>query len=102
MIMIGQILVAQRQGKHPLADQRRQTVLDLVRRPMVDEAGREPLHQPDRPIRRTQEQRSGIRGDGPAIESGHHGTARDPCKLEAIRATLRRHRGTPPLEPKTL
>ena len=101
-VVVEQILVAQRQGKHSLANQRRQAVLDPVRRPVVDEAGGEPTDQADRPVRGAQEQRPGVRRDRPAAEPGHHRPARDGCKLHPIHATLCRHRGIPLLEPKAL
>ena len=101
-VVVDQVLVTQRQGEHALADQGGQAVLDLIRRAVIDETGREPPDQADRPIGGAQEQRAGVGGDRPAIESGHHGTALDACKVEPIRATVCRHRGTPLLGPKAL
>ena len=101
-VVVDQVLVTQRQGEHALADQGGQAVLDLIRRAVIDETGREPPDQADRPIGGAQEQRAGVGGDRPAIESGHHGTALDACKVEPIRATVCRHRGTPLLAPKAL
>jgi DNA-binding PadR family transcriptional regulator len=53
----------------------------------------EPLDQPDRPIRRPEQQRPGVRGDRPAIEIGNHPPPIDSCKTHPFRATLCRHRG---------
>jgi hypothetical protein len=101
-VVIDQVLVAQGQREHPLADQGRHAVLDLLGGAMVDEAAGEPTQQPDRPIGGAQKERPGIRGDRSAVEPGHHPTAFDACKLEPIRATFCRHRGTPLLAPKAL
>ena len=101
-VVVDQILVTQRQREHALADQGGHAVLDLIRRAVIDETGREPPDQADRPIGGAQEQRAGVGGNHPAIKSGHHRTALDACKLEPIRATVCRHRGTPLLGPKTL
>lgn len=102
-IVVDQVLVAQRQGEHPLADQPRQGVLDLVRRAMVDEAGREPPHQADRPVGGAQEQRPRVRGDGAAVKPDHHhSTGFDAFKLEPIRVTVRLRWGDPPRRLKML
>ena len=101
-VVVEQILVAQRQSEHALAHQGGQAVLDLRGRAVIDEAGGEPPDQPDRPVGGAQKQRPGVGGDRPAIKSRHHGAAFDRCKLEPIRATVRRHRGAPLLEPKAL
>ena len=102
LVVVDQVLIAQRQGEHTLAGQGRHAVLDLVRRATIDEAGREPPHQPDRPVGGAQQQRAGIRGDGATVEPRHHRPAFNGCKLEAIRATLCRHWGVPPKRLKML
>jgi hypothetical protein len=43
LVVVDQVLVAQRQAEHPLPDQRRDAVLDQRRRPRIAEAGREPV-----------------------------------------------------------
>jgi hypothetical protein len=48
--MIVEVLITQRDGKHPLADQRLDLMLDQLGAPAVMEAGGEALHQADRPI----------------------------------------------------
>jgi hypothetical protein len=51
-----------------------------IRLPLIVEATRKSLHHPDRPIRRTQQKRSGIRGDRAAIEGRDHFSAFNGCK----------------------
>jgi hypothetical protein len=51
---------AERDAEHPLRDHGLDAVLDLPLGAAVIEAGGEPLHQTDRPIRCPEEQRSGI------------------------------------------
>ena len=68
LIVVDQILVAQRQAEHALADQGGEAVLDLVRRAVIGEAGGEPPDQADRPVGGAQQQRPGVRGDGAAVE----------------------------------
>ena len=65
-VVIVEILIAERDPEHPLADQRHHLMLDQLRAPLVVKARGEPIHHPDRPIRRAQQQRPGIRGDRPA------------------------------------
>jgi hypothetical protein len=93
LIVVVQVFVAQRQPEHALADQRLDPVLDVRRRALVGEAAGKARHQPDRPVRRAQQQGTGIRRDHPAVERRHHRTPVDACKAELIRVTLRLHRG---------
>jgi hypothetical protein len=60
-----QVFVAEPDAQHPLADQCRDD--DAVAGATIDKASGEPLDQPDRPIRRTEQQSSRILGDRPAI-----------------------------------
>ena len=92
LVMIDQILVAERDPEHPLADQRRHLMHHPLRRAAVREAGGEAIHKPDRPVRRPQEQRPGIRGDRPAAEIRHQLATIEPCKQHRFCATLRLHR----------
>lgn len=91
--MIDQVFVAERDAQHPLADQGRNVMHDPVAGTTIDKASGEPLGQPDRPIRRPEQQSPRIRGDRPASEIGHHPPPIDRCKTHPFRATLRRHRG---------
>jgi len=61
LIVIDQVLIAQRQSKDALADQRLDLVLDQLLAARVAEAGREPIDETDRPIGRAEQQRPGVR-----------------------------------------
>jgi hypothetical protein len=95
LVVIDQIFIAQRQREDPLPDQRHHFVLDQLRRAAVRKTSGKPLDQPDRPIRRPQQQRTRIRGDLAAVKPGHHRAPLDACKTEQIRATLCLHRVSP-------
>ena len=95
LVVIDQIFIAQRQRKDPLPDQGSDGVLDQFRRAAVGKTRGKPIDQPDRPVRRPQQQGSGIRGDLAAVKPGHHRTPLDACKTEQIRATLCLHRVSP-------
>jgi hypothetical protein len=102
LVVVDQVLVAERDAEHPLADQGRRLVLDALRRPRVAEAGSEATDQADRPVRGPEQQRPGVGGDRPAVEAGHHTPGLDRCELEQRRVTLRRHRGPPLRRVKSL
>jgi hypothetical protein len=93
VVVVDQVLVAERDAEHPLPEERRQ----LMRHPpgiaAVAEAGGEALHQPDRPIGGAEQQRAGIGADRSAVEISHQIAAIEPCKQHRFRATLRLHRG---------
>ena len=95
LVVIDQVFVAQRHPKHPLPDQCYHFVLDQLRRAAVRETLGKPLNQANRPIRRSQQQGTRIRGHPAAVKSGHHRTPFDGCKSKQIRATLCMHRGFP-------
>jgi hypothetical protein len=97
LVMIVEILVAERQREHPLADKRCHAVLDQLRPAPVLKARGEPLDEPDRPICRAEQQRAGIRRDGTAVERRHDRATLNACEFQRFRATLRRHRGRPSL-----
>jgi len=50
LIVVDQILVAQRDPEYPLTDQARHRVLDQIGRAVIGEAPGKPRHQPDRPV----------------------------------------------------
>jgi hypothetical protein len=95
LVVVVEILVAERDSKHPLPHQRHQLVLDPLRTPHVVEARRKPIRQPDRAIGRSKKQRTGIRRDRATVERRHNFTSLDGCKSEQVCATLCRHRGAP-------
>ena len=102
LIVVDQVLVAERDAEHPLRHHRRDRVLDLRLGAVVDETGREPPDQTDRPIGRAEQQPAGVRGVVPAIERGHHLAALDHFITEQVAATLCRHRGAPLRQLKSL
>ena len=95
VIMVDQVFVAERDAEHPLRHHRLDRVLDLRLGATIDEAGREPPDQTDRPIGRAEQQPAGVRGDLATVERGHHLAALDHFITEQIAATLCRHRGAP-------
>ena len=95
LIVVDEILVAERDAEHPLRDHGLDGVLDLRRGATVGEARREPTHHMDHPIGRAEQERTGVRGDLAAVERGHHSAPLDHFKPEQVAATLCRHRGAP-------
>ena len=61
LVVVVQVLVAQRDPEHPLAHQRRDLMLDQILDAAVVKARGKPIHQLERTIRRPQKQRAGIR-----------------------------------------
>jgi hypothetical protein len=92
LVVIHQVFVAQRQRKDPLPDQGSDGVLDQLRRAAVGKTRGKPIDQPDCPVRRPQQQGSGIRGHLAAVKSRNHRAPFDACKSKQIRATLCLHR----------
>jgi hypothetical protein len=92
--MIDQIFIAKHNSKHALSDQRPDLMLDQIRRAAVGETVSKPIDEPDRPVRRPQQQGSAIRGHPAAVKSGYHRAPLDACKSKQIRATLRLHRAS--------
>ncbi len=91
--MVVQILVAQRDAEHPLADQGADVMNDAPCRPAIREAGGEPVDQVDRLVGRAQQQRSGVRRDRATAKIRHHSAAIEACEKHGLRVTLCRHRG---------
>ena len=82
LVVVDQVLIAQRQSEHALADQRLDLVLDQLLAARVAEAGREAIDETDRPIGRAKQQRAGVRSDASAVESRHHRTAFDGLQIQ--------------------
>jgi hypothetical protein len=95
LVMVEEILVAERDPEDALADQHRERVFDPLGGAAILKARGKTLDEADRPISCAEQQRAGIRGDRAAVERGDHGAAFDRCKSKLIRATLCRHRGDP-------
>ena len=102
LIVVVEVLVAERQAEHPLPHHGLDAVLDMLGRTLIPEAGGKARHDIDRPIGRAEQQAAGIGGDQTAVERRHHGAALDACKTEQIRATLCLHRGILLSRPKSL
>jgi hypothetical protein len=102
LIVIDQILVAERQPEHPLAHEGCHRMLDQLRGAVILKAGGKALHEMDGAIRLAKQQRPGLRGDRPAVKRGHHGAAIHGCKSKQVWATLCRHRGGPLMKSKVL
>jgi hypothetical protein len=95
VVRVDEVLVAERDAEHALADQRRHIGGDPPRRPAVAEAGGEAIHQTDSPVGGAEQQRACVRRDRAAAEIRHHVAPIDPCKGQRLQATLCRHRGLP-------
>ena len=95
LVMVDEVLIAERDPEDALADEGRQLMLDQVGVAGILKAGGEALDQAEGAICRPEQQRPGIGGDRPACERGHHRAPLDRCKQERIRVTLCRHRGAP-------
>ena len=102
IVMIHQILVAQRDAEHTLADHRRHRMIDTRLAPRVREAAGEPVHQTDRPVGGAEQQRPRLRGNRAAVKTGNHLAPFDAGKTEQVRGTLCPHRGTPLLSNNSL
>jgi hypothetical protein len=79
-VVVVEVLIAERDAEHPLADQGHHLMLDQVLATYIVKARRKPLRHPDRPIGRSQQQRPGLRRDGAAVERRHHLAAFHGCK----------------------
>jgi hypothetical protein len=77
-------------------------MFDQLRSPLVVEARRKPADHSDRPIRRSQKQRTRIRRHRAAIKRRFHSAAFNASKIKPFRATLCRHRGVPRIVRKSL
>jgi len=102
LVVVVEILVAERQPEDPLADQRLDRMLDRLRYPRIAEASGELPDDPGRPARLPKQQCAGIGADHAAVEFAHHFATVDGSKLERILDTLCRHRGSPSHQFKSL
>jgi len=100
--MVIEVLIAERDPEHPLAQQGHHLMLDQMLTPLVVKAGSKLLRQLERMIRRPQKQCSGIRGDRAAVECCHHVASFNGCKSKQICDTFCRHRGALRIARKSL
>ena len=70
-------------------------MLNMRLRSSIDKAGCQPIHHPDRPVRRAQQQTARVRRDRATIKRRHHRASFDGFKSKNIRDTLCLHRGSP-------
>ena len=70
--VVDEVLVAQRDPEDPLAHKAGNVVHHTSGRASVGEAGSEAVHQPDRPVRGTQQQGTRVRGHHAADEIGRN------------------------------
>ena len=92
LVVVVDVLVAERDADDPLPDQGGQSVHHLVLLAAVSKARRDPLDHAERTIRVPQQQRTAIRGHGAGIERRHHPAPSEPFKLELFSVTLCAHR----------
>ena len=95
LVVVVEVLVAQRQAEDALPDQRLHFMLDVARVAPVAEARREPPHQRQALVHLSQQQRPGVRRDLAARKIRHHRPPFHLFKLEQLRRTLCWHRGAP-------
>jgi hypothetical protein len=62
LVVLVEILVAQRDPEHPLTDQGRDLMFDVLRTPLVVKAQRKPVHYTDRSIGRAEQERLCVGG----------------------------------------
>jgi hypothetical protein len=94
-VVVIDILVAECDPEHPLADQRLDLMLDQLWTPLIVKARRKPIHHSDRPIRRSQKQTSRVRRHQPSIKRRFHSAVFNGSKIKQFCATLCLHRGSP-------
>ena len=95
LVVVDQILVAQRKPKHPLTHHARHRVLHQISGTVIGKTIGKALDQSDLPIGGAEQQRSGLRSHPPAVKPRHHLVPFDGCKAKQIRATLCPHRDPP-------
>ena len=95
LVVVDQVLVAQRNPEHPLTHQARHLVDHQVGRSVIGKAAGKALDHSDLPIGGAEQHRPGLRGHHAAVERGHHLPPFDGCKAKQIRATLCLHRDFP-------
>jgi hypothetical protein len=95
LVVVVEVLIAQRNANHPLHHQRLDRMLGVGRIAAVLEAGRQAAGQPQHPICGPQQQGTGIAGDGATIKGRNNRAAFSRCKRKQVRVTLCRHRGLP-------
>jgi hypothetical protein len=102
LVVIDQILVAQRNRQNPLTDQARHRVFNQIGRTVIGKTAGKALDQPELPIGGAEQHRPGLRCHRAAVKRRHHRASLDRCKTKQVRATLCPHRASPCLRDKPL
>ena len=92
IIVVADILVAERNADDPLADQARQIVDHEFRRAVINETGGSSLDQSEGPISMPKQSRTSIRRQGAALEIGDDAATANTFKFELLSPTVCRHR----------
>ena len=80
LVVIVQVLVAERDAEHALPDQRGDRMLDEPRVPRVLEASGKPADQIEPSVGGAEQQPAGVGRQRAAVELGHHRASFDPSK----------------------
>ena len=82
LVVVDQILIAQRNPEHPLTHQARHFVYDQVSRTVIGEAAGKALDHSDLLIGGAEQHRPGLRGHRPTVERCHHRPPFNACKAK--------------------
>jgi hypothetical protein len=93
LVVVVEVLITQRNADNPLHHQRLHRMLDIGRIAAVLETDRQAMGQAQHPIRRSQQQRTGVTGDGATVKRRNNRASFSRCKRKQVRVTLCRHRG---------
>jgi hypothetical protein len=88
LVVVVQILIAQRQTVHPLGQHLLDAVLGQPGRAEIGEAAGQAPQEPHPAIHLPEQERAGIRGQRASVKTGQHRAAKMSCKLEAGLSTL--------------
>jgi hypothetical protein len=94
--MVRQVLVTAGDAEHPLSDELFHRVPNQVRVPMVLEAGRELLHQPEPPVCPVKQRQATVGRDVLRVERCDQFPPPNPVELDLLRVTLCFHGEGPP------
>jgi hypothetical protein len=92
VVMVADVLIAERNPDDPLSDQSRQAVDDKISRAVIDKAAGDPADQFDGSVSMTQQQRSGIRRHRAAFKISNRTAAANAFKFKLLGPAVCRHR----------
>ena len=98
VVVVDQVLVAERQAEDALSDQAPDRMSDEGRMTTITKARGEPVHKPNGLIRRAEKKSPSIRGQAPAIKLRDEFAATRSSEHHPGRATVRGHRGAPSVQ----